>query len=174
MPLLKCIECGNDVSSYAERCPHCGCPVSLIAGELNKDKLFDIVIDALPEDKSWITGFICQTYKVGYSDSLLLIENVPLTIARGMNSTTSEMLKEVLDKEGCELEIVDSSESEEKFTERDLKKCKLYQKYQPLKCPRCASAAITTSSRGYSLVWGFIGSNQTVNRCGRCGHTWKP
>lgn len=28
--LIKCIECGNDVSEYAEACPKCGCPISVI------------------------------------------------------------------------------------------------------------------------------------------------
>ena len=26
MALMKCPECGKDVSSYAESCPSCGCP----------------------------------------------------------------------------------------------------------------------------------------------------
>ena len=42
------------------------------------------------------------------------------------------------------------------------------------KCPRCGSTAITAGQRGYSLLWGFIGSGNTVNRCSNCGHKWKP
>lgn len=42
------------------------------------------------------------------------------------------------------------------------------------KCPRCGSTAITAGQRGYSLMWGFIGSSNTVNRCSNCGHKWKP
>ncbi len=30
MALLKCIECGHDVSEYAQACPYCGCPISII------------------------------------------------------------------------------------------------------------------------------------------------
>jgi len=29
MALIKCIECGNNVSDQAEYCPKCGCPVEL-------------------------------------------------------------------------------------------------------------------------------------------------
>lgn len=43
-----------------------------------------------------------------------------------------------------------------------------------LKCPKCGSTAVTTGERGYSLLTGFIGSGQTMNRCGKCGHKWKP
>ena len=42
------------------------------------------------------------------------------------------------------------------------------------KCPKCGSTAITTTSRGWKWTTGFIGSGQTINRCGNCGHTWKP
>jgi len=28
MAMIKCKECGNDVSNRAEKCPHCGNPVN--------------------------------------------------------------------------------------------------------------------------------------------------
>lgn len=41
-------------------------------------------------------------------------------------------------------------------------------------CPKCGSTAITTGQRGWKITTGFLGSSKTVNRCGACGHTWKP
>ena len=41
-------------------------------------------------------------------------------------------------------------------------------------CPKCGSSNITTGQRGYSLLTGFIGAGNTVNRCAQCGHKWKP
>lgn len=43
-----------------------------------------------------------------------------------------------------------------------------------IKCPKCGSTAVTIGERGYSLLTGFIGSGQTMNRCGKCGYKWKP
>lgn len=43
-----------------------------------------------------------------------------------------------------------------------------------IKCPKCGSTSITTGARGANGFWGFIGASSTVNRCGNCGHTWKP
>lgn len=37
MALIKCIECGNDVSEYAEACPKCGCPMSVIKNKTIKE-----------------------------------------------------------------------------------------------------------------------------------------
>lgn len=41
-------------------------------------------------------------------------------------------------------------------------------------CPKCGSSAISTTARGANGFWGFIGASKTVNRCGKCGYTWKP
>ncbi len=43
-----------------------------------------------------------------------------------------------------------------------------------LRCPKCGSTNITTGARGANWAFGFIGASKTVNRCGNCGHTWKP
>lgn len=43
-----------------------------------------------------------------------------------------------------------------------------------VRCPKCGSTQITTGQRGYSLFSGFLGSNKTVNRCAKCGYSWKP
>lgn len=43
-----------------------------------------------------------------------------------------------------------------------------------VRCPRCGSTQITTGQRGYSFLTGFLGSNKTVNRCAKCGYSWKP
>lgn len=41
-------------------------------------------------------------------------------------------------------------------------------------CPKCRSTYIATVNRGYSIIWGFIGSGKAMNVCQKCGHKWKP
>lgn len=43
-----------------------------------------------------------------------------------------------------------------------------------VRCPKCSSTQITAGQRGYNLMWGFIGSNKTMNRCANCGYKWEP
>lgn len=45
---------------------------------------------------------------------------------------------------------------------------------KPVHCPKCGSTQISTTARGYSMMWGFMGAGKTVNRCAKCGNTWKP
>lgn len=41
-------------------------------------------------------------------------------------------------------------------------------------CPKCLSTSVSANRRGYSIVWGFIGSRKVVCTCLKCGHRWKP
>lgn len=41
-------------------------------------------------------------------------------------------------------------------------------------CPKCGSTDIGVTNRGYSLMWGFIGSGKPMNVCKKCGYKWKP
>lgn len=43
-----------------------------------------------------------------------------------------------------------------------------------VKCPKCNCTDIGVANRGYSLVWGFIGSGKSMNVCKKCGYKWKP
>ncbi len=48
------------------------------------------------------------------------------------------------------------------------------QEKNQVRCPKCGSTSITTGARGVNLTFGLLGASKTVNRCGKCGHTWKP
>lgn len=41
-------------------------------------------------------------------------------------------------------------------------------------CPKCNCTDIGVANRGYSLIWGFIGSGKSMNVCKKCGYKWKP
>ena len=35
MPLIKCPECGHEISTYADKCIYCGCPMDVAKALLN-------------------------------------------------------------------------------------------------------------------------------------------
>lgn len=76
--------------------------------------------------------------------------------------------------------LVDAFTEQEKERQRNIEEArreaqeKAITAKNTLTCPKCGSTAITTGERGYSFLTGFLGSGQTVNRCGNCGHKWKP
>ena len=53
MALIKCKECGHEVSDRATACPNCGCPID------NVGKIQEEIIDAEPKKKKgWIWALI--------------------------------------------------------------------------------------------------------------------
>ena len=48
------------------------------------------------------------------------------------------------------------------------------QEKNQVRCPKCGSISITTGARGVNFTFGLLGASKTVNRCGKCGYTWKP
>lgn len=43
-----------------------------------------------------------------------------------------------------------------------------------VRCPKCGSTSIGSTTRGYSLLTGFLGSGTPMNVCQKCGYKWKP
>ena len=177
MAIIKCTECGHDVSSFAERCPNCGCPVSIIKGmseDTNPDDiLYNVVLDKVGDNDVQTIRFIqgLSIPRKSYQEARNTIENIPQTIICDVSKTDAEAITSRLNALGCRSSFKPSGNMK-KTSQYRLDN--LLEKDQPLRCPRCGSTAVTTTSRGYSLLTGFIGSNKTVNRCGKCGHTWKP
>ena len=56
----------------------------------------------------------------------------------------------------------------------DLQKNNVSNVNNDVRCPKCGSSSIATINRGYSLVWGFVGSGSPRNVCQKCGHKFIP
>lgn len=55
MALIKCIECGKEISDKASSCPNCGCPINII------DKKVMIKIDNVTEMQIYLQT--CYVYR---------------------------------------------------------------------------------------------------------------
>ena len=177
MAIIKCTECGHDVSTYADKCPNCGCPISIIS---SSDKgLFDVVLENPGEEKLQVIRFVRElsTPKKGLAEAKEIVDNPPKIIISSVSKTDGQAIVSKLAGIGCTARLEESHngiDCKDATDGSNVKSTFLFTKDEPLRCPRCGSTVVTTTSRGYSLLTGFIGSNKTVNRCGKCGHTWKP
>lgn len=73
----------------------------------------------------------------------------------------SKLYQEVLDKEFKSFMLNSSSNSQD------------YEEPK-VRCPKCGSTSIGSTTRGYSLFTGFLGSGTPMNVCQKCGYKWKP
>lgn len=140
---------------------------------------FDVILVNPGENRLQVIRFIRElsTPMKGLAEAKDIIDSAPQVIIKSIGKSDGEVVISKLAEIGCTAKIVLSSDLQNDAAQIDSSRIKstyLFAKDQPIKCPRCGSMSVTTTSRGYSLVWGFVGSNKTVNRCGKCGYTWKP
>lgn len=163
MALIKCPECGHDMSSYAISCPNCGCP-----NMLTNKKTYNVIlnfstIDSRKALRTYLEiglGFDAQT-------AIGMIMRYPSFVSQNVSFKEANKQKEILEKIGCEVEITEydcSANQSEELKNNDT--C--------IHCPKCGSTSVSTGARGFSIWTGFLGSGKTVNRCAKCGHTWQP
>ena len=146
MALIKCPECGKDISNIAVVCIYCGFPVwenthLKTAGNYNTSKA---------EIKIELSDKQCPVCKVAK----------PHTLKDNIKDTCS-ICGYVFNQEFV-------NQNQHLLPPKPVKK--------PVvpTCPHCGSTHIEAVQRGYSIIWGFLGSGQTMNYCKSCGHKWNP
>lgn len=171
MALIKCPECGKEISDKASVCINCGYPINTI----NNNILYDAIYigfsskNAKNSNEYNVIGQIKHILNLeNISAVKKILDNPPYAIMQGINKDNAEWIKQLLLPYGCNIQIEitksndDNNSTLEKFH------------HSLLLCPKCGNPDVVTGQRGFSLMTGFIGSNKTINRCGRCGHKWEP
>lgn len=147
MALIKCPECGKEISDRAKACIHCGYPLE----------------DGLP----------CST------SNGVEAEKHSTAMATWECAVCGTICEHSTEPEICSLCGVERKEGErarkkgDDYLNRKNRKKTNATSLIP-SCPKCGSTALATVNRGYSLMWGFIGSGTPMNVCQACGYKFKP
>lgn len=150
MPLIKCPECGREISDKAKQCIHCGFPL--------EEENTICVINGRSYDLTEVKERIDQLSPGDEMSKYHIMVDLQKKIGN-VNSATVAYLVDTIHKTGKVPERYSDTITANNVSVR---------------CPKCSSTQITTGSRGYSIVTGFIGAGKTVNRCAKCGYSWKP
>jgi len=144
--LIKCPECQKEISDKSEACIHCGYPLKQVATQ----------------------NYICEIngVKCDLSSILQISDNAMLGVR-----AIREKYKYNISFEDAKT-LYDLINKTKKIPETH--SCAAMITPPQPKCPKCKSTAITAGQKGYSIVTGFLGSGNTMNRCSNCGHKWKP
>ncbi|WP_298035281.1 zinc ribbon domain-containing protein [uncultured Dysosmobacter sp.] len=180
MALINCPECGKQISDRAISCPNCGYPLS------NQDVQSDI--QNAVESSNYIlilnkvyrnaivdaTKAIKEAFDTDLYTAKLVADNSPTILTRNITHDEAVRIKTAIDCPGVSVTILpyDSSKSDEDI----LSNFKTSDNFRTseVHCPRCGSTNVTAGPRGVNWTMGFIGASKTVNRCAKCGYTWKP
>lgn len=155
--LIKCSECHKEFSDKSHYCPNCGCPIEQM------DFSNYCIINGVSYDFSDIIELVL---KVGDKPTDVHPVVIPGAIHRKtqLDRDSSEQLANIM----LETKVIP------KYFDGTIEIRHETENSNTPRCPKCGSTAITAGQRGYSLLTGFIGSGNTVNRCANCGHKWKP
>lgn len=157
MALIRCPECGRDVSDFAKLCINCGFPISNQKETVENNKC---IINGETYDLSLIKDDLVRNPNdIGVKNKAI---SAVVNLVEGIMVFDAALLVETIIRTGN----IPPEYNRDKLTPSLPEK--------PVYCPKCNSTSVVTGQRGYSMMWGFIGSNRTMNRCAKCGHKWEP
>lgn len=155
--LIRCPECGKEISDKSKQCIHCGFPLK----ELNNEK--QITVNYVIYDASALYN-IFDSYKNNNIERSEAFKKILNEIYKyNLSPENSCELTNIIFETGVIPKEYNGQTKEEYLKEKNT-----------IRCPKCGSTTISTGQRGYSLLTGFLGSNKTVNRCANCGYKWEP
>ena len=151
MALINCPECGKEISDKSETCIHCGYPLS------EKNICY---INGTKYDLSFVFEYKWEERTIPMK---MIIDLTDCTL-NSVGAAVNEMFKTGVIPKTLTLEKKKSRPQTQTVKP----------KADTITCPKCGSANIQTTNRGFSLVTGFIGSGSPRNVCQKCGFKWKP
>lgn len=161
MALINCPECNKSVSNYATTCPHCGYPLQEQFTEPREEMSdYCIVLKRAGGNYKGVFELIQNINHINLLQTVELTQKLPAEIISNLTKQDADELLDRFLSIGADAIIINNA----KQSIDNL----------PIYCPQCGSTQITTGTKGYGLIRGFLGSNKTVNRCGKCGYSWEP
>lgn len=177
MALIHCPECNHQISDRALSCPNCGFPMNNATNNQKEPKTnYDIELVSLSNNanKIKIIGNIRGLTGAGLAETKELVDFPPKTILKNLGYDSAINAQKAFNELGAETRLIPTSSTNEvnSYCKADA----ILKNYddKTIICPHCGSTAVTTGQKGFSFWTGFLGSNKTVNRCGKCGWTWEP
>lgn len=179
MALIKCPECGNQISDKASACIHCGFPLQqpkpqkIIWNNIDVTDLENFYIGLSKQNKKSLI-YVCEYFeddsKPGADPTR---RNLEYPGQQEKYKVANKFVKEFSRKNNM------NRHDAGKFILDYLRDKNYAPTPQPsvstnqVRCPKCGSTSITTEEQGYGL-FGWIGASQKKNLCQKCGYKWWP
>lgn len=167
MSLLKCPECGEEVSEYADKCQKCGCPIGIIKQKQPKiEGHIYAKINGIEYDVTEAAELLRIYYE---KDDFKCPERIKAyNIIRKQFHIPAGQFERAFDENTMTVAEINCDPI------RQSTQTIQQQSFAQVTCPKCGSTSIATTNRGYSFFTGFLGSGKPVNVCQKCGYKWKP
>lgn len=191
MALLKCTECGHDVSEYADKCPNCGCPIEIIKKNIKSKveniKYRRVILKNPGSGKVKVIKCVREITSLGLKEAKELVDTAPNVIAEGVTEQDAINLEKMFESEGAEIviELDENSmirndvfaklrerktSSTSSYSSTTTKTQPIIQETKPLvHCPYCNSTNVNKIS-GTKKAASIIGFGILSNKIGKQWH----
>lgn len=177
--LIKCPECGKEVSDKAPACIHCGFPLS------NIHKENTCLVDGTEYDMTELKNYYAKLtdYEKGefyrrnksmYEGNLEIFPDEATQILRKINKHFNWWNDSHNHGKGYLADKFVLTCIDHNFQYFEFNTADIPDPSKTVRCPKCGSTSVTTEESGYSLLTGFWGSSRKHNLCQKCGYRWKP
>jgi len=170
MALIKCPECNKEISDKADVCIHCGYPIHKFQYEaVSNSESKKVVIPSFKEysdKKIHAIKVIREITGMDLTNAVSLIEQDIPVVKDGLSYNQAKEIVDKFLKIEVDAKIYDSTTT--------LTYVNPAKDTDKICCPKCGSLDYHCGSRGYNILFGFIGSGKIIMTCLRCGHRWKP
>ena len=166
MALIRCPECGKEISNKAETCPNCGYPTAGLCKAKRTTNEYAVILENAGVNKVKVIRNVREVTGLGLKEAKEMTESVPHVVIDKISLEAATAIKNAFEDDGAIVSVVSSDDKSNQIA--------VAKEANKIRCPRCGSTQITTGQRGFSFWTGFIGANKTVNRCAKCGHSWRP
>ena len=172
MALIKCPECGKQISDKASVCIHCGYPIQaeqVISTSISNSKKVAIPsFSEFSQQKIPAIKVVREVTGLGLAEAKEFVEQpTPYVVVKdGLTQNQANLIAQKFQTINVDARIYDS--------DAPVSFASSTKDTNIICCPQCGSTEYHAGARGYSILTGFIGSGKTVLTCLKCGHRWKP
>ena len=166
MALIKCPECGKQISDKAPACIHCGYPLNESSTTTINSKTLDSFTVTIPSNvpnKLAAIKIVREITNLSLAEAKNLVESPNPIIVSNVDECTAKNIANRFLNKCIDAQIIG--------TNGNIPCIKVNK--TPC-CPKCGSTSLATVNRGYSVIWGLLGSGTPVNVCQSCGYKFKP
>ena len=113
MSLIKCPECGREVSDVANTCIHCGFPLkneSILSDALVENTLKKVVLQRNPSNKLVAIKVVRQVTGLGPAQAKALVESSNPVVVNNIDSDRANDIANMFNREGITAKVINANE----------------------------------------------------------------
>jgi len=157
MSLIKCEECGKDISDKAESCPNCGYPLIKKDAIINDNNFYSIKLIVSSQKINEIK-VVREILGLGLKEAKDIVDSKNAILAQGLTKSEVDKLSKELSSNGLNVEIISRNSNIQPQTI-----------YSEPRCPKCNSTNFDMIKRNWSFTTGFM-TNKVDRVCRNCKH----